>query len=147
MNQLGQKDINILAVHKFDAPRGMGFKATVQKASKADFLNEALEIIDCSTLAQFPFQYKGTRFMVWFDGELADKPELPLPSLLVGELGVDETCILVYGDYIITRTDEEHDVIGIEPSDKEKLRDYTINRSQTAVLGVKLGLFRRKKSA
>ena len=78
---------------------------------------------------------------------LADKPELPLPSLLVGELGVDETCILVYGDYIITRTDEEHDVIGIEPSDKEKLRDYTINRSQTAVLGVKLGLFRRKKSA
>ena len=147
MNQLGQNDINILAVHKFDDPRGMGFKATVQKASKADFLNEALEIIDCSTLAQFPFQYKGTRFMVWFDGELADKPELPLPSLLVGELGVDETCILVYGDYIITRTDEEHDVIGIEPSDGEKLRDHTINRSQTAVLGVKLGLFRRKKSA
>ena len=147
MNHSEQKNISILSVHKFTDPKGLGFKATVQKASKGDFLEEAREIIGCSTLAQFPFQYKGTRFMVWFDGEIPDRPERPLPSLLVGELGVDETCILVYGDYIITRADEEHDVIGIEPSDGEKLRDYTINRSQTAVLGVKLGLFRRKKSA
>ena len=147
MNQSEQKDISILSVHKFTDPKGLGFKATVQKASRGDFLEEAREIIGCSTLAQFPFQYKGTRFMVWFDGEIPDRPERPLPSLLVGELGVDETCILVFGDYIITRTDVEHDVVGIEPSDEENLREYTIVRSHTAVLGMKLGLFRRKKSA
>ena len=147
MNQLEQKDISILSVHKFTAPKGIGFKATVRRASLANFLEEARGIIGCSTLAQFPFQHEGTSFMVWFDGDIADRPELPLPSLLVGTIGVDETCILVFGDYIITRTDENHNVIGIEPTDEEKLRDYTINRSQTAVLGVKLGLFRRKKSA
>lgn len=147
MNQLEQKDISILAVHEFSDPKGIGFNATIQKASQTDFLEEAQKIIGCSTLAQFPFQYMGTRFMVWFDGELADRPELPVPSLLVGEPGIDETCILVYGDYIITRTDEEHDVIGIEPSDEENLKDYTINKSHMAVLGAKLGLFRRKKSA
>ncbi len=147
MDQLKQKDLSILAVHKFNDPKGIGFKATVQKASKAEFLDESRGIIGCSTLAQFPFQHEGTNFMVWFDGEIADRPELPLPSLLVGELGVDETCILVFGDYIITRTNEDYDVIGIESTDEDKLRDYTINRSHTAVLGVQLGLFRRKKSA
>ena len=147
MNQLEQKDISILAVHKFNDPKGIGFKATIRRASKTDFLEEARGIIGYNTIAQFPFQHEGTNFMVWFDGEIADRPELPLPSLLVGELDVDETCILVFGDYIITRTNEDYDVIGIESTDEEKLRDYTINRSQTAVLGVKLGLFRRKKSA
>ena len=147
MNQLEQKNISILAVHKFNDPKGIGFKATVQKGSMADFLEEAREIIGCNTLAQFPFQHEGTSFMVWFDGDIADRPELPLPSLLVGTIGVDETCILVFGDYIITRTNEEHDFIGIEPTDAEKLRDYTINRSHAAVLGVQMGLFRRKKSA
>ena len=64
MNHSEQKDISILSVHKFTDPKGLGFKATVQKASKGDFLEEAREIIGCSTLAQFPFQCKGTRFMV-----------------------------------------------------------------------------------
>jgi hypothetical protein len=56
MNQSEQKDISILSVHKFTDPKGLGFKATVQKASKGDFLEDAREIIGCSTLAQFPFQ-------------------------------------------------------------------------------------------
>ena len=143
MNSSSEKDTSIFAVHRFDVDGQIRYSSAVEEVHKDKFQQTAMEIIGCKHLDMFPFKHSGIEFAIWFDRDIDNQPELPLPSLVVGNLGIDERCILVFGNYIITRTNEKEEVVGIVPTDSDILKDYAFDRSHLAVALEKLGLFHR----
>ena len=143
MNSSSEKDTSIFAVHRLDVDGQISYTSTVEEVHKDNFQQTAMEIIGCKHLNMFPFKHSGINFAIWFDRDIDSKPELPLPSLVVGNLGSEPKCILVFGNYIITRANDKDDVFGIVPTDRDILKDYAFERSHLAAAVEKLGLFHR----
>ena len=147
MDMFKKKDTDIFSVHRFDVDGQISYASSVVMINKKDFYRNALEAIGCKHLEGFPFKYKGASYAVWFDKDIDSQPELPLPSLIVGEPGTDEKCILIFGHYIITRINEYYEIIGLTDTEAATLHDFAMERSRMAAIGQGLGLFPRQKSA
>ena len=89
-----RSDIDIFSVHRFDVDGQISYTSFVVTINKEDFQKRAMELIGCDHLEGFPFKHDGASYAVWFDKDIDSQPELPLPSLIVGEPGTDDKCIL-----------------------------------------------------
>ncbi|BAL82984.1 hypothetical protein SELR_12760 [Selenomonas ruminantium subsp. lactilytica TAM6421] len=114
--------------------------------SKDDFLHEAYDIIKCRFVDCRCFEYKGTKYDVWFDDEFLLKGETIYPTLILGDLEPD-AFDLICDNFIITKSDEEGKTIGITKEEADDLAAFLRENTQKLLQANAKGLFGGKKSA
>lgn len=88
-----------------------------------DTLESMREIIGCRFVQVMVFSYKGVDYDVWFDDEFLLQ-ERPVATLILGNLKPDEF-VLLCGNLIFVRHDEEGNTVGLNRKDISNLWEFT----------------------
>ena len=90
---------------------------------KGETLESVREIIGCQLVDVMAFSYKGVEYDVWFDEEFLLQ-ERPVATLILGNLKPGEF-VLLCGNLIFARHDEEGGTVGLRRKDITNLWEFT----------------------
>ena len=146
MTEENNNKMMVYAVELIKGEQGAIRTSGVRYVSKDDFLHDAYDIIKCRLVDCRCFEYKGTKYDVWFDDEFLLKGEIIYPTLILGDLKPD-AFDLICDNFIIAKCDEEGETIGITKEEANDLAAFLRENAVKLWQANAKGLFGGKKSA
>ena len=111
---------------------GIGF-LTVHEIDSENTLQSMYDLLDCSMVDVRRFELDGHVYDVWFDEEFFINGKDIIPTVLLGKKEGWASEVLICGNVMYARSNEEGETIGLTDEDIQRLKDFQYETAPKAV--------------
>ena len=111
---------------------GIGF-LTVHEIDSENTLQSMYDLLDCSMVDVRRFELDGHVYDVWFDEEFFINGKEIIPTVLLGKKEGWKSEVLICGNVMYARSNEDGETIGLTDEDIQRLKDFQYETAPKAV--------------